>query len=122
MKDDKNTPEGKFKMKTKFPHKKWSKFIWIDYPNNDSRRKHNTAKKEGKIPKNADIGGEVGIHGVPKGMDFLIDTKFNFFISFHHHQIDTNDKDLHHSHLHTQYKGQGLVRSLHYLSKSKTFR
>lgn len=78
MQGDKCTPEGKFKMISKYPHKEWSKFIWINYPNDDSWSKHNAAKHEGRIPENAQIGGEVGIHGVPKGMDFLVDTKFNW--------------------------------------------
>lgn len=75
---DKCTPEGTFNMRAKYPHKNWSKFIWINYPNADTWKKHNAAKKEGKIPKNANIGGEIGIHGVPKGMDNLIDLKFNW--------------------------------------------
>jgi murein L,D-transpeptidase YafK len=78
MQGDKCTPEGKFNIITKYPHKEWSKFIWINYPNEDSWKKHNAAKNEGRIPKGAKIGGEVGIHGVPKGMDFLIDTKYNW--------------------------------------------
>ena len=78
MQGDNCTPEGKFHIVSKYPHKEWSKFIWINYPNDDSRKKHNAAKNEGRIPKNAQIGGEVGIHGVPKGMDILIDTKYNW--------------------------------------------
>jgi murein L,D-transpeptidase YafK len=78
MQGDKCTPEGKFKMISKYPHKEWTKFIWINYPNDDSWKKHNAAKNEGRIPKDAQIGGEVGIHGVPKGMDILIDTKYNW--------------------------------------------
>ena len=75
---DKCTPEGTFKMISKYPHKKWSKFIWINYPNDESWEKHNSAKRDGKIPGNSQIGGEIGIHGVPKGMDYLIDLKFNW--------------------------------------------
>ena len=78
MQGDNCTPEGKFNIISKYPHKEWSKFIWINYPNDKSWKKHNAAKKEGRIPRNAQIGGEVGIHGVPKGMDFLIDAKFNW--------------------------------------------
>lgn len=78
MEGDKCTPEGKFKIFSKYPHKEWSKFIWINYPNDDSRRKHNAAKRNGIIPANARIGGEVGIHGAPKGMDYLIDAKINW--------------------------------------------
>jgi len=32
----------------------------------------------GLIPKKATIGGEIGIHGVPKGYDYLIDEKENW--------------------------------------------
>ena len=78
MQGDKCTPEGKFHIIAKYPHKKWSKFIWINYPNNESWKKHNAAKKDGLIPANAKIGGEVGIHGVPEGMDFLIDIGYNW--------------------------------------------
>lgn len=72
------TPEGTFKVQSKYPHKSWSKFIWFDYPNDDSRKKFETRKKNGEIPKNARIGGEVGIHGVPGEMDELIDQGQNW--------------------------------------------
>ncbi|HXA01441.1 MAG TPA: L,D-transpeptidase [Cytophagaceae bacterium] len=75
---DRCTPEGKFKIISKYPHSSWSKFIWIDYPNADSWKKHNAAKKKGLIPQNATIGGEVGIHGVPEGSDYAIDQKNNW--------------------------------------------
>ncbi len=78
MQGDQCTPEGSFKMRDKYPHRSWSKFIWIDYPNEDSWEKHNQAKENGKIPEDAGIGGEIGIHGVPEGMDFLIDLKRNW--------------------------------------------
>ncbi len=78
MRGDRCTPEGTFTMISKYPHKKWSKFIWINYPNKDSWRKHNEAVKNGTIPEDAKIGGEVGIHGVPKGMDYLIDIGYNW--------------------------------------------
>jgi murein L,D-transpeptidase YafK len=72
------TPEGTFKVRAKYPHRSWSKFIWFDYPNSQSRIKHNKAKREGKIPLNASIGGSVGIHGVPSGMDYLVDQGQNW--------------------------------------------
>lgn len=72
------TPEGTFKVYSKYPHKSWSKFIWLDYPTKNSWQKHNQAKKDGKIPKNASIGGEIGIHGVPKGTDGMIALKENW--------------------------------------------
>jgi murein L,D-transpeptidase YafK len=72
------TPEGIFKMILKYPHGEWNKFIWINYPNDESWKKHKAAKAEGLIPQDAKIGGEIGIHGVPEGFDKLIDLKFNW--------------------------------------------
>ncbi|WP_176955875.1 murein L,D-transpeptidase family protein [Catalinimonas alkaloidigena] len=72
------TPEGTFRVKSKYPHAKWSYFIWLDYPTDDSWRKHRRAKLEGRIPPEAEIGGEIGIHGVPKGYDHAIRYKQNW--------------------------------------------
>lgn len=78
MQGDKCTPEGLFYMKIKYPHSKWSKFIWLNYPTEDSWRKHNYAVRQGKIPEDSKIGGEIGIHGVPTDMDFMIDLHYNW--------------------------------------------
>lgn len=72
---DGKTPEGKFSIRAMYPHKSWSFFIWFDYPNAESKKRFEERKKSGKISKTAKIGGEVGIHGVPTGMDDLITTK-----------------------------------------------
>ena len=90
MQGDGCTPEGTFKVISKYPHKSWSKFIWINYPNNDSRRKHNEAKRNGTIPQDANIGGEIGIHGVPKGLDNLINLKQNWTLGC----ISLKNKDI----------------------------
>jgi murein L,D-transpeptidase YafK len=90
MQGDNCTPEGTFKIITKYPHKSWSKFIWINYPNEDSWRKYHEAKKTGRIPADAQIGGEVGIHGVPEGMDYLIDTGYNWTLGC----ISLKNKDI----------------------------
>lgn len=78
MQGDRCTPEGTFHIVSKYPHKSWRKFIWIDYPNDESRRKFKEAKANGQIPKDAKIGGEVGIHGTPSDCDYLIDDKVNW--------------------------------------------
>ena len=78
MEGDSCTPEGTFKISSKFPHKKWTKFLLINYPVAESYKKHNAAKMQGLIPKDADIGGEIGIHGVPSGKDFLVDNRINY--------------------------------------------
>jgi murein L,D-transpeptidase YafK len=90
MEGDHCTPEGKFTMISKYPHKSWSKFIWLNYPNEESWKKHTEAKKTGKIPANAKIGGEIGIHGVPDGMDFMIDAKYNWTLGC----ISMKNKDI----------------------------
>ena len=71
---DRKTPEGKFALRSKRVHGAWHKFIWVDYPNAESYRRYNERKAQGLIPAGRDIGGEIGIHGVPDGMDHWIDS------------------------------------------------
>ncbi|WP_414620111.1 L,D-transpeptidase family protein [Calothrix sp. CCY 0018] len=75
---DRRTPEGIFRIKDLYPHASWSKFMWLDYPNAASWRKHFQAKSQGKISWFNSIGGEVGIHGVPQGSDEMIDNRTNW--------------------------------------------
>lgn len=75
---DMRTPEGIFKIRDSYPHPEWSKFIWIDYPTKNSWRKHFNAKLQGKINWWDTVGSEVGIHGVPKGADNLIEQRSNW--------------------------------------------
>jgi L,D-transpeptidase catalytic domain len=75
---DRRTPEGIFHLKDLYPHPQWSKFLWLDYPNAASWRKHLTAKQTGKIPWYTSIGKDVGIHGVPTNSDKLIDAQVNW--------------------------------------------
>lgn len=72
------TPEGIFHIRTKYPHKSWSHFIWVDYPNAESQLKFKQRKAKGLISHEAEIGGDIGIHGVPKGYDWMIDEKENW--------------------------------------------
>lgn len=72
------TPEGIFHIRNKYPHRLWSKFMWIDYPNAESWRKYETNKKQHRIPPNAGIGGDIGIHGVPDSKDYYIDQNINW--------------------------------------------
>lgn len=71
---DRRTPEGSFTFRSKRVHAQWHKFIWVDYPNAESWKRYNERKAKGLIPRGKDIGGEIGIHGVPEGMDHWIDT------------------------------------------------
>lgn len=78
MEGDKNTPEGSFRITAKRVHEKWSRFLSIDYPNEESRAKFNQRKQRGEIPANARIGGGIGIHGTWPHEDFVIDRYKNW--------------------------------------------
>ncbi len=75
---DYKTPEGIFKIRDLYPHPSWSKFLWLDYPNSTSWRKHFDAKLNGKIGLLDSVGSEVGIHGVDRNSESFIDKKFNW--------------------------------------------
>lgn len=70
---DRKTPEGTFGFRSKRVHNDWHKFIWVDYPNAESWKRYKERQEQGLIPAGKDIGGEIGIHGVPDGMDHWID-------------------------------------------------
>ncbi|NDC40161.1 MAG: hypothetical protein EBZ77_01225 [Chitinophagia bacterium] len=73
MEGDRCTPEGVFRIKMKNPNSHYHKFMLLDYPNDSSLVRFNELKKEGKLPPTARAGGNVGIHGIWKGGDELID-------------------------------------------------
>lgn len=64
---DSCTPEGIYRVKAKSNHERWSKFILLDYPNQEDLIRHRVALKGGGIPKKngqyVEIGGGIGIHG-----------------------------------------------------------
>ncbi len=72
------TPEGRFRIRGKYPHRHWTRFLWIDYPTAESWQKHLKAKRGQTIPTDSRIGGEVGIHGVPALGDPSIDFRQNW--------------------------------------------
>lgn len=84
------TPEGVFRIRDKYPHKKWNFFIWIDYPTEESWRKHKHSMAAGEIPAGSRIGGEIGIHGVPEGKDAWIDSATNWTLGC----ISLQNKDI----------------------------
>jgi murein L,D-transpeptidase YafK len=73
MEGDRCTPEGYFKISNLNPGSKYTKFMLLSYPNDSSRARFNQLKKEGKIPHSARIGGDIGIHGIWKGGDDMIE-------------------------------------------------
>ena len=78
MEGDKQTPEGTFKIAAKRVHEKWSRFLAIDYPTEESRQKFNARKQRGEIPASAKIGGGIGIHGTWPHEDFVVDKYKNW--------------------------------------------
>lgn len=75
---DNRTPEGTFTILTNLKHEKWDKFMLLDYPNEASYVNFEQAKDKGIIPRNARIGGLVGIHGIWANGDNVIDLKHNW--------------------------------------------
>jgi murein L,D-transpeptidase YafK len=73
MEGDRCTPEGWFKIKSKSPSSRYDKFMLLDYPNEASIIRFAQLKQQKKIPENAKTGNDVGIHGIWKGGDELID-------------------------------------------------
>jgi murein L,D-transpeptidase YafK len=73
MEGDRNTPEGKFTITNKNPASQYNKFMLLSYPNDSSFNRFNKLKAAGKIPSTAQIGGSVGIHGIWKGGDDMIE-------------------------------------------------
>ncbi len=63
---DRRTPLGLYTIIDKDPHSRWSRFMLLDYPNEEDRRRYRESLETGKIPKrvgNPGPGGAIGIHG-----------------------------------------------------------
>ena len=64
MEGDLVTPIGRYHVVKHLPsHLRI--FMQIDYPNADDRARFEELKRRGALPKNATIGGDIGIHGEP---------------------------------------------------------
>jgi murein L,D-transpeptidase YafK len=70
---DRKTPEGSYKIASKRPHEKWDRMMLIDYPTKADYEKFNQRKARGLVPKNAKIGGGIGIHGTWQRDDMAVD-------------------------------------------------
>ncbi|MCW3120579.1 MAG: L,D-transpeptidase [Flavipsychrobacter sp.] len=73
MEGDRCTPEGWFTIKNKNPNSKYDKFLQLNYPNDSCMACFNRLKDGGNLPKAARIGGDIGIHGMWKGGDDMIE-------------------------------------------------
>ena len=64
MEGDWVTPVGHYRVLKHMPsHLRI--FMLLDYPNAEDRARFEELKKKGELPKNATIGGDIGIHGEP---------------------------------------------------------
>ena len=73
MEGDRCTPEGWFSIQTRNSKSKYNKFLLLNYPNDSTIAHFNDMKAKGAVPKSARIGGAVGIHGIWKGGDDMIE-------------------------------------------------
>ncbi len=64
---DNATPEGKYRILRKNPRSQYHKALLINYPNEEDKKRFNEARREGRIPLSATIGGNIEIHGGGKG-------------------------------------------------------
>lgn len=60
---DEATPEGKYRIVKKYPNSEFYKALLINYPNDEDMAAYASAKKNGKIPAEAGIGGFIELHG-----------------------------------------------------------
>jgi hypothetical protein len=65
MSGDKATPEGSYRVTEKRANgqTKYYKALLIDYPNDQDRAQFAAAKRAGRVPKSARIGGLIEVHG-----------------------------------------------------------
>jgi murein L,D-transpeptidase YafK len=68
------TPVGRYHVTMRQPSQ-YRVFLRLDYPNAHDRARFNEAKAAGALPKNARIGGDIGIHGPPVRLPAEIKSK-----------------------------------------------
>jgi murein L,D-transpeptidase YafK len=68
---DMTTPVGRYHITMHQPSQ-YKIFLRLDYPNASDFRRFNAAKERGDLPKNAQIGGDIGIHGPPLSVPALL--------------------------------------------------
>lgn len=61
---DKVTPVGHYRIVAR-QTSQFHVFMRLDYPNAEDRARFDALKAKGELPKDARIGGDIGIHGAP---------------------------------------------------------
>jgi len=60
---DAATPEGRYRVTAKKPGSTYYKALALDYPNAEDRAEFDRARRLGRIPRGASLGGLIEIHG-----------------------------------------------------------
>jgi murein L,D-transpeptidase YafK len=71
MEGDNRTPEGSYVVDGRHHSRQFHRFLHLSYPNKDDRKAFQAARKAGEIPKDARLGGAIGIHGEKRGREWL---------------------------------------------------
>jgi murein L,D-transpeptidase YafK len=66
---DNVTPVGRYHVVSHQPSK-YRIFLRLDYPNADDQARFATLKAAGQLPREARMGGDIGIHGTPQGKQY----------------------------------------------------
>ena len=78
MEGDRLTPEGRFRIVHRKHHAEWGRFLLLDYPNTENRRRFEELRRAGQIPSKARIGGGIGIHGTRPSEEYAVDRYINW--------------------------------------------
>lgn len=70
---DRRTPDGRFRIISKYKHDKWDRFLMLDYPTKADQEKFKRRKSLGLISSKAKIGGGIGIHGTWPHEDWAVE-------------------------------------------------
>jgi murein L,D-transpeptidase YafK len=64
---DGRTPEGVYRVDSRHPSRPFHRFLHVSYPNAEDRAAFRRGLRDGTVPRGARIGGDIGIHGAPRG-------------------------------------------------------
>ncbi len=69
LEGDGRTPEGTYRIDRRHHSRAFHRFLHVSYPNAEDLRAFREAVRSGTIPRNARIGGDIGIHGEARGWE-----------------------------------------------------